>query len=174
MKTTLQHAAFAAHYQSRSAEDAAQASRAAIPATGLRRWLYLVLGGLFVGLAALGAMLPILPTTPFLLLASWFFMRSNPALRDRLLRLPAFGSLLHDWERHRAVRPQTKQTVYVLVPCVITASVVGGELSWPLTVLLGSLGVIGVGVVWRLRVIPCLERERGVIAAMNDHTVHAR
>lgn len=170
MKTTLQYATLATQQQSRPAENAVQA----IPATGLRRWLYLVLGGLFVGLAALGAILPILPTTPFLLLASWFFMRSNPSLRDRLLRLPAFGSLLHDWERHRAVRPQTKQTVYVLVACVITASVVGGELSWPLTVLLGTLGLIGIAVVWRLRVIPCLERERGVIAAMNDRPAHSR
>lgn len=104
-------------------------------------------------------MLPVLPTTPFLLLASWFFMRSNPALRDWLLRWPAFGPLLHDWERHRAVRWQSKLAAYVLVPSVITTSIVWGELSWPLTMLLCCLGVTGIVVVSRLRVITVLETE---------------
>lgn len=120
---------------------------------GLRRWLYVCLGLLFVFLAALGALLPILPTTPFLLLASFFFVRSSPALQAWLMRSPLFGPFLRDWQKHHAVRPRAKVAAYILIPTAIGSSAILGQLSWPLIVLLCSLGLIGLVVVWRLAVI---------------------
>lgn len=121
--------------------------------TGLRRWLYLSLGLFFVGLAALGTILPILPTTPFLLLASYIFSRSSPALRAWLFRLPVWGTLLRDWQTHRAVRPQAKLAAFVCIPLVIIGSVLLTNLSWPLMAMLSGLATIGMIVVWRLPVI---------------------
>jgi len=54
------------------------------------RWLYAALGLLFVGLGVLGAILPGLPTTIFLIGATWCFARSFPELSDRLLGIPLF------------------------------------------------------------------------------------
>lgn len=130
-----------------------------VEAIGLRRWLYLALGWFFVGVAALGTMLPILPSTPFLLLASWFFVRTNPALSDWLMQLPVFGSVLHDWERHRAIRSRSKRAAYALVLAAITGSVLVGRQSVPVTVLLCVLGTIGLWAISRLREIPVLETE---------------
>src|SRR5947208_1639360 len=122
-------------------------------ATGLRRLLYLLLGFFFVGMAILGAVLPVLPTTPFLLLASYYFLRSSPRLNECLLRSRLFGGLLRDWQRHRAVRPRVKVTAACIIPVVITSSAVLGGLSWPLVVMLCVLGLIGLTVVLRLPVV---------------------
>jgi len=74
----------------------------------VRRWLCLLLAGVFFALAAFGAFLPGLPSTPFLLITSYFLVRSSPALHARLRRSRRFGPLLDNWERHRALSRRTK------------------------------------------------------------------
>jgi uncharacterized membrane protein YbaN (DUF454 family) len=72
------------------------------------RPLYLAGGLLAVGLGAIGAFLPLLPTVPFLLLAAFCFARSNPAWEARLLNHPQWGSQLRDWREKRAIRRPAK------------------------------------------------------------------
>jgi uncharacterized membrane protein YbaN (DUF454 family) len=115
--------------------------------------VYLVLGCLFVGLATLGAFLPVLPTTPFLLLASACFVRSSPALHARLLRSRLFGPFLRDWQRYRGIRLSVKITAVVTLLAVVAASVLFGQLPLPLLILLMVLASIGLFVVLRLPVV---------------------
>ncbi|EKV28634.1 hypothetical protein C882_0846 [Caenispirillum salinarum AK4] len=78
------------------------------PVTGPLRWLLLVLGCTCVGLGAAGAVLPVLPTTPFLLVAAWAFARSSRRLRAWLYGHPRFGPTLVAWHEHRAVPRRAK------------------------------------------------------------------
>jgi uncharacterized membrane protein YbaN (DUF454 family) len=70
--------------------------------------LYLVLGFAFVGLAFAGAVLPVLPTTPFLILAAACFARSSPRLENWLLAHPRFGPALRAWKERGAISWKAK------------------------------------------------------------------
>lgn len=120
---------------------------------GLRGVVYMALGCFFVGLGALGAVLPVLPATPFLLLATYFFARSSPRLYRWLLRSPLFGPFLRDWHQHHGVRPRVKVTAVVLLLAVAAASIIWGNLSWPMLVLLLAAVAVGLWVVLHLPTI---------------------
>jgi uncharacterized protein len=89
----------------------------------VKRSLYLASGLLFVGLGVIGAFLPLLPTVPFLLLAAFFFARSNPAWEQRLLDHPTYGPPLRDWRSRRAISRRAKLAA-------IGAMSVGAGVTW--------------------------------------------
>ncbi|HQS96300.1 MAG TPA: YbaN family protein, partial [Novosphingobium sp.] len=69
----------------------------------MRRQLYLAGGLISVALGTLGVFLPLLPTVPFLLLATFCFARSNPVWEQRLLDHPRYGPPLRQWRERRAI-----------------------------------------------------------------------
>ncbi len=73
-----------------------------------KRALYGVLGFVMLALGIIGAFLPVMPTTIFIILAAWFFARSSPRLEARLLRDPRFGPLIVKWRERGAIPPKAK------------------------------------------------------------------
>lgn len=88
-------------------------SRIALPER--RSLFYLIFAYLCVGLGFIGAFLPLLPTTPFLLLAAWAAPRGSPALHRWLYEHPRFGAVLIAWEQSRAVSTRAKWTACCLM-----------------------------------------------------------
>lgn len=72
------------------------------------RMTLLILGVTSVVLGVIGAFLPIIPTTPFILLAAWCFLKSSVRAHDWLHRQPVFGEILRNWEKNRAIARKTK------------------------------------------------------------------
>ncbi|MEW6982293.1 YbaN family protein [Colwelliaceae bacterium 6471] len=66
------------------------------------------IGIFFLGLALIGAALPILPTTPFLLISASCFAKSSPRLHAMLLNNKVFGALITDWQNHRTIAKKSK------------------------------------------------------------------
>ena len=120
--------------------------------SAIRRWLFATAGLLCVALGAVGVILPVLPTTPFLLLASYCFVRSSPRLHRWLRNSPLFGPLIRDWEEHRAVRRSVKVVAVTMILAVIVPTLIFADLKDWLRVMLVVLGSIGVVVVLSLKV----------------------
>jgi uncharacterized protein len=118
-----------------------------------KRLLSLVLAGIMFALAVLGVFLPLLPTTPFLLLTSWFLVRSSPRLNEKLQRSALFGPFLRDWEKHHGVRLHVKVTAITVMLLAVSASLIFGRLPPIGVVALLALAALGLVVVLRLRVI---------------------
>ncbi|MEH6583888.1 MAG: YbaN family protein [Halioglobus sp.] len=74
----------------------------------MKKTVYISIGFLFLGLAILGALLPVVPSTPFLLLAAWFFARSSEKWHQWLLNSQLFGPVIHNWEASRCISCRTK------------------------------------------------------------------
>lgn len=81
-----------------------------------------VLGIFFVGLAALGVALPLLPTTPFLLLAAGCFAKSSPRLHQRLLDNKVFGPMIYHWQTTRSIPKRAKIISLLTIVLAVTWS----------------------------------------------------
>ena len=119
----------------------------------MARPFYLILGFLFLALAILGAVLPLLPTTPFALLASAMFLRSSPRLNRWMLRNRLLGPFLRDWQRYRGVRMSVKITAVLSIFLFGGASLMWVEMPLPLLIGFIVILLIGLTVVLRLPLV---------------------
>ena len=98
----------------------------------LKQYLFITLGWIFVALGAIGAVLPLLPTTPFLILALACFAEHSPRFHRMLLNHKWFGPPLQQWEQTHTMRPKVKKKVYLLIILTFAISI---------TVLWGRTGL---------------------------------
>ena len=121
------------------------------------RAAWLAAGFLFLGIAIVGVVLPVLPTTPFLLLAAACFARSSRRFYDWLLNHPSFGPLVREWREHRSIPWRTKLFAIALMSGTLAASIVFFVKA---PYLQGALAALGVALaVWLYRV-PSRDRPR--------------
>ncbi len=73
------------------------------------RLLFALLGSVSLGLGVLGAFLPVLPTTPFVLLSAFLFGKSSPRVHGWLVNHPWFGGMIRDWQAHRGLRAHVRR-----------------------------------------------------------------
>jgi uncharacterized membrane protein YbaN (DUF454 family) len=74
----------------------------------------------------LGAFLPVLPTTPFVLLAAACYARASARFYNALLSNRLFGPTIREWRRHRSIPYRTKWTAIALMAITLTASIALG------------------------------------------------
>lgn len=83
----------------------------------LTRALWLTLAGICLVLGVVGLLLPVMPTTPFILLAAFAAARGSARLHAWLHNHPQFGPALRDWEREGAVSRRAKLVATIAMSC---------------------------------------------------------
>jgi uncharacterized membrane protein YbaN (DUF454 family) len=109
--------------------------------TRAARLTWLVVGFVALALGALGIALPLLPTTPFVLVAAFAFAQSSEKLHQWLLDHNVFGPLIDNWQRHGAISRRAKVLSVVSMAAVLAVSVamaVPPLVVWVQVVVLGA------------------------------------
>ena len=89
----------------------------------LRKKIYIGVGWAMVGLGTAGIFLPLLPTTPFLLLAAYLFARSSRRWHDWLLSQPTLSPYIHAFRERRGLTPTQKLRIALSITIVMWASI---------------------------------------------------
>jgi hypothetical protein len=114
----------------------------------LRRHLYLAGGWLSLSLAFLGVFLPLLPTTPFVLLAAVCFSRGSDRLYQWLLAQPTFGPLLRDWQQYGVIRLRVKCLTTVLMVILLSYPIAYARIPLWAKSAMGLVSLSVLGFIW--------------------------
>lgn len=101
-----------------------------------------------LGLGAVGVILPVIPTTPFVLVAAWCFARSSERLHRRLLEHRTFGPLDREWEDHGVIPLRAKILSTAMIVPVVGFALLSGNLSLGIQVATAGLAAAGFLFVW--------------------------
>lgn len=104
------------------------------------RLILVTLGAVCVLLGVAGIFLPVLPTTPFLLLAAALFARSSSRVYNWLLNHSLLGPVILEWREHRSVPWRAKRTALVLIAVSFTLSIVFFVPYWQAQLAMGLAG----------------------------------
>jgi len=102
----------------------------------MRKWIWRSVGLLFVGCAYIGAIVPGIPTTTFVVLALYCFTKGSPELHAWLYNHPTFGPYIQDWTNKRIYPTRAK---YIMLTCCVASY------AWLLYIQMKPAGLISVG-----------------------------
>ena len=112
----------------------------------MRRHLFLIAGFLSLALAVIGALLPVMPTTVFVILAAYCFTRSSPRMERKLLEHPKFGPHIVRWRERGAISRAGKKAATIAFAISIALTFALTHMPWPLVTVAAAV-IIG-GWIW--------------------------
>lgn len=122
----------------------------------IKRYLLIFAGLCSLALGVVGIFLPILPTTPFLLLASFLFLKSSERLYQWVIHHKVFGKYIENYIQHRAITIKAKvSSIVFLWTTIILSAVFFVKIFWVRIILL----VVAIGVTWHLLSLKTLPKE---------------
>ena len=113
-----------------------------MPTAYIKRLVLNILGWSSIALGVIGIFLPLLPTTPFILLAAWCFARSSDRFHHWLITHPRLGPIISTWQREQSIPRELRNRVLIVLWLSLTASALIIHSVWA-AVGLGTLGIIG-------------------------------
>lgn len=116
----------------------------------IKRTFFLISGSVFFLVGLIGVLVPILPTTPFMILSAACFAESSPRFHKMLLNNRWFGDDLRRWECNKTMKRATKKraTGIIVITFALSISILWGSLIWQL-ILLGT-AILLLFFLWRI------------------------
>ncbi|HAP32279.1 MAG TPA: DUF454 domain-containing protein [Firmicutes bacterium] len=122
----------------------------------IKKYLLIGLGSLFLFLGVVGIFIPVLPTTPFLLLSAWCYLRSSDRLYQWLIHHKIFGFYIYNYIMYRSVLLSTKIFALVFLWFTLIFSIFLVD-DWRLRVF---LILVGIGVSIHLYILKTLKKDQ--------------
>jgi uncharacterized membrane protein YbaN (DUF454 family) len=129
-------------------------------ASSLKKGVYFIVGVLALGAGIIGVFLPVLPTTPFILLSAWCFFRSSTRFYEWIISNERFGPTIQNYQEGRGITKPTKIRAIVMMWLAITVSVYFFITN---IYLIALMYTVAVGVTVYLYRLPTLELKKGSI-----------
>ena len=120
--------------------------------------LFIILGSLSLGLGVLGIFVPLLPTTPLLLLSAALYFKGSPRLYEWLINHPRLGEYIRNFREHRAIPLRAKIVSVSMVTLTIGYCVVAVVDDWWWAQVLMTL--LAVAIIWHILSFATLRREK--------------
>lgn len=119
------------------------------------KYACLAAGFIALGLGIIGIFVPLLPTTPFLLLASFCLVRSSSRMHHWLMHHPILGRYLTDYLEHKAIRPVARISALIFLWSALLVSIILVDH----TVIRLVLAAVGIGVTIHLFCLKTIKPE---------------
>ena len=110
------------------------------------RWFWLGAGWLSLALGAIGVILPVLPTVPFVILAAFCFARGSPRLERWLVDHPVFGRHIRAWRERGAISRRGKRAA--LAAFAVSAALALAVAPFPVSLIPLAAALIGGTWIW--------------------------
>ncbi|WDE04247.1 YbaN family protein [Thalassomonas viridans] len=130
------------------------------------RLIHLILGFTFLLIGAIGVILPLLPTTPFIILAAYCFSKSSKKFHLYLLNHRLFGGMLRDWEAYGIIPFKVKCLSTVMMLVMISYPMFFLDLAWWVKLLVLLTIVIALAYIWSRP--SRIEGKAGAVALKQD------
>ena len=105
------------------------------------RHIFMILGHLSLAAGIIGIFLPILPTTPLVILAAFFYSKGSQRMDNWILNHPRFGPSVREWRSFGVIRPYAKALSVVLMILSIGYSIVFLDFHWLLKATLAAISI---------------------------------
>jgi uncharacterized membrane protein YbaN (DUF454 family) len=119
----------------------------------VKQYFLIFSGWLSIVLGVIGIALPLLPTTPFILLAAGCFAKSSPRFHQWLLTHPFFGPLINSYQGDRCIPKDVKIKAIIFIWITLSISIFLLEIFW-LRIIIFLLGVVSTTMLWRTPSLP--------------------